>query len=73
MSNFFLNFLSNKKIQACGNGDVVDVWHVSFSDMIGVIGIGLLVQPIISFLEIISLGKSFAKKKGYQIDPTQVR
>ena len=40
--------------------------------MIGVIGIGLLVQPIISFLEIISLGKSFAKKKSYQIDPTQV-
>ena len=51
----------------------MDVWHVSFSDMIGVIGIGLLVQPIISFLEIISLGKSFAKKKSYQIDPTQVR
>ena len=56
----------------CG-GDKNDVWHVSFSDMIGVIGIGLLVQPIISFLEIISLGKSFAKKKSYQIDPTQVQ
>lgn len=65
-------YLSENNITlTCGGGDFLDVWHVSFSDMIGVIGIGLLVQPIISFLEIISLGKSFAKKKGYQIDPTQ--
>ena len=30
-----------------------------------------LKKPIISYLELISLGKSFAKKDQYQIDATQ--
>ena len=44
---------------------------VSFSDMVGALSAGLIIQPIISYLELISLGKSFAKKDQYQIDSTQ--
>ena len=39
--------------------------------MIGALSAGLIIQPIISYLELISLGKSFAKKDQYQIDATQ--
>ena len=50
-----------------------DVWFVSFSDIITCLGAGLVIQPIVSFLQTISLAKSFAKKPPqYQIDPTQV-
>jgi len=44
-------------------------YEVTFGDMIGALSAGLIIQPIISYLELISLGKSFAKK--YQIDATQ--
>ena len=56
----------------CGNGEEADVWYVEFLDMVAAFGAGLIVQPIISYLEVISLGKNFAKKDHYQIDPTQV-
>ena len=50
-----------------------DMWYVSYEDMIRCLGAGLLIQPIVSFLQTISLAKSFAKKPPqYQIDPTQV-
>ena len=50
-----------------------DVWFVSFGDIITCLGAGLIIQPIVSFLQTISLAKSFAKKPPqYQIDPTQV-
>ena len=39
--------------------------------MVGALSAGLIIQPIISYLELISLGKSFAKKDQYQIDSTQ--
>ena len=49
------------------------MWFVSYEDMIRCLGAGLIIQPIVSFLQTISLAKSFAKKPPqYQIDPTQV-
>ena len=50
----------------------MDVWFVTYGDMIRCLGAGLVIQPIVSFLQTISLAKSFAKKPPqYQIDPTQ--
>ena len=39
--------------------------------MISALGSGVLLQPIVNYLEIISLGKTFSQKNGYVIDPTQ--
>ena len=56
---------------ACKNSERKDVFFVSFSDMTSALGAGIFVQPIISYLELISIGKNFAKKEQYKIDPTQ--
>ena len=50
-----------------------DVWFVSFGDMMGHLGTGIIIQPIVSFLQHVALAKSFSKMEpAYQVDTTQV-
>lgn len=55
----------------CASHEEPDVWFVSFSDVTEALGAGLIIQPIISYLELISLGKNFAKADHSRVDPTQ--
>ena len=58
----------------CKNGETEDVWFVSFGDMMSQLGAGIIIQPIVSFLQHIALAKSFSKKPPqYQVDTTQVQ
>ena len=43
----------------CPTKDKKDVWFVTFGDMTSALGSGIFVQPIISYLELISLRTSF--------------
>ena len=43
----------------CPTKDKKDVWFVTFGDMTSVLGSGIFVQPIISYLELISLRNTF--------------
>ena len=50
-----------------------DVWFVSFGDMMSHLGTGIIIQPIVSFLQHVALAKSFSKMEpAYQVDTTQV-
>ena len=58
----------------CKEGEMDDVWFVSFGDMMSQLGAGIIIQPIVSFLQHIALAKSFSKKPPqYQVDTTQVK
>ena len=58
----------------CKEGETEDVWFVSFGDMMSQLGAGIIIQPIVSFLQHIALAKSFSKKPPqYQVDTTQVQ
>ena len=35
----------------CKNGEMEDVWFVSFGDMMSQLGVGIIIQPIVSFLQ----------------------
>ena len=56
----------------CKDGEMEDVWFVSFGDMMSQLGAGIIIQSIVSFLQHIALAKSFSKIKVYQVDTTQV-
>eukprot|EP00795_Rhopilema_esculentum_P009005 gene9005-16647_t len=44
---------------------------ISAADMLGKYGSGLVVVPLIAFLESIAIGKAFSRINGYKIIPTQ--
>lgn len=46
-------------------------YEVTTSAIFSAIGTGFIVVPIVNYLEVISLGKAFAKKERYTVDPTQ--
>ncbi|CAG5080461.1 Oidioi.mRNA.OKI2018_I69.PAR.g9600.t1.cds [Oikopleura dioica] len=52
------------------NGSTFE-YEVTTSAIFSAIGTGFIVVPIVNYLEVISLGKAFAKKEKYTIDPTQ--
>ena len=57
----------------CKDGEMEDVWFVSFGDMMSHLGTGIIIQPIVSFLQHVALAKSFSKMEpAYQVDTTQV-
>ena len=67
MTNY--NFTTNLE---CKENEIEDVWCVSFGDMMSQIGGGIIIQPLISFLEHAAIAKTFAKREPqYQIDTTQ--
>ena len=47
----------------CKEGEIEDVWCVSFGDIMSQLGAGIIIQPVVSFLEHIALAKSFAKRE----------
>ena len=55
----------------CKDGEMEDVWFVSFGDMMSQLGAGIIIQSIVSFLQHVALAKSFSKIEAYQIDTTQ--
>ena len=55
----------------CKPHEEQDIWFIGFSDVTSALGGGLIIQPIISYLELISLGKNFAKQDHARVDPTQ--
>jgi len=62
----------NFQYETCGNStEITETVYIDFMMMAKALGTGILVQPIISYLEIISLAKTFARKDGYLIDATQ--
>ena len=46
-------------------------YKASFGKLVGKLGSGLVVIPIMAYLESVAIAKGFSKKFGYKVDPTQ--